>query len=34
MGLPASVMREAHEEAPRLVQAKIRMYQDWSWDRT
>lgn len=34
MGLPAGVMQEAQEEAPRLVEAKIRMYQDWSWDST
>lgn len=32
MGLPASVMREAHDEAPRLVDAKIKLYEDWSWD--
>lgn len=33
MGLPASVMAEAHAEAPRLVAKRVAMYEDWDWDR-
>lgn len=33
MGLPASVMAEAHDEAPRLVARRISMLQDWDWDK-
>ena len=32
MDLPASVMREAHEEAPRMIDQRARLKEDFSWD--
>ncbi len=32
MDLPASVMREAHEEAPRMIDHKARKREQWSWE--
>lgn len=33
MGLPASVMAEAHNEAPRLVTKRVAMHEEWDWNK-
>ena len=32
MDLPASVMQEAYEEAPRMIDQRARLREDFSWD--
>jgi hypothetical protein len=33
MDLPKSVMREAYDEAPRMIDHKARMRETFDWDR-
>jgi hypothetical protein len=32
MGLPKSVMREAYDEAPQMIDHKARMRETFDWD--